>query len=112
MDVPLAEQLPIITLKPAEMFVSERPTIVRTVLGSCVAVTMFDSQHGVAAICHALLPESDTLSTHEEEKPNSYKYVDSVIPLMLKNFEIMERTQDLEVKLFGGADMLGARTGK
>ncbi|MDY0091911.1 MAG: CheR family methyltransferase [Candidatus Vecturithrix sp.] len=113
MDVPLAEQLPIITLKPAEMFVSERPTIVRTVLGSCVAVTMFDSQHGVAAICHALLPESDTLSTHEEEKPNSYKYVDSVIPLMLKKLRNYgANPQDLEVKLFGGADMLGARTGK
>lgn len=113
LDVPLSEQLPIITLKPAEMFISERPTIVRTVLGSCVAVTMFDAQHRVAAICHALLPEADTLSNPEDDKPNSYKYVNSVIPLMLKKLQTYGvNPQDLEVKLFGGADMLGSRTGK
>ena len=58
-----SSHLPVITLKPAELFISERPAIVRTVLGSCVAVTMYDRQLGIAAICHALLPEGNENSS-------------------------------------------------
>ena len=104
-------ELPIITLKPAEMFVTERPTIVRTVLGSCVAVTMFAQRLGVSAICHALLPENvssaEVHETHEIERNSIYKYVNSVIPLMVKRLrEYGVDPSELEVKLFGGADMM------
>ena len=104
------KELPVITLKPAELFISEQPAIVRTVLGSCVAVTMFDQRRGVAAICHALLPEGDDPSSHPSEKSStSYKYVNSVIPIMVKRLlSYGADPKKLEVKLFGGSDMLSA----
>ena len=111
--VDLSTQLPVITLKPAELFISERPSIVRTVLGSCVAVTMFDRQLGVSAICHALLPGNDEGSELDTYTSGPYKYINSVVPLMvqrLRNYGV--NIADLEVKLFGGADMMTARMGR
>lgn len=110
----LPQNLPIITLKPAELYVSDQPAIIRTVLGSCVAVTMFDKRLGVAAMCHALLPQSnEAVDNNAAFQGNPlYKYVNSVIPLMLSRLqEFGSEIKDLEVKLFGGADMLTIRTG-
>lgn len=110
----LAPHLPVITLKPAELYISDHPAIVRTVLGSCVAVTMFDKRLGVAAMCHALLPQgNEALDQHAATTENlSYKYVQTVIPLMLQRLKTYgSEPKDLEVKLFGGADMLTVRTG-
>jgi chemotaxis protein CheD len=101
------------TLKPAELFISERPTIVRTVLGSCVAVTMFDRRLKISAICHALLPKHDGIEHDETRSNTNYKYVDTVIPLMVKRLRTYgSELPDLEVKLFGGADMLSVKTGQ
>ena len=106
------KELSIITLKPAEMLISERPTIVRTVLGSCVAVTMFNRRLGISAICHALLPErSEESGDDVQETTNPYKYVNSVIPLMVKRLrDYGVQLQELEVKVFGGADTLRSET--
>jgi chemotaxis receptor (MCP) glutamine deamidase CheD len=109
----LSAQLPVITLKPAELFISERPSIVRTVLGSCVAVTMFDRRLRISAICHALLPGTDEGSELDTHTSGPYKYVNSVVPLMvqrLRNYGV--EIDDLEVRLFGGADMMTARFGR
>ncbi len=110
----LSPNLPVITLKPAELYISDHPAIVRTVLGSCVAVTMYDRRLGVAAMCHALLPQgNDALDQQAPTTENlSYKYVQTVIPLMLHRLkQYGSEPKDLEVKLFGGADMLTIRTG-
>lgn len=47
-----------IYLKPGEVVVARKPVLVSTVLGSCVAVTMFSPDCGFGAICHAMLPDS------------------------------------------------------
>ncbi len=105
--------LPIITLNPAELFISDRPVIVRVVLGSCVAVTMFDRRRGVAAICHAVLPEMGKDPANTPQMTGTYQYVNSVVPIMLKRLGSYGVSPgELEVKLFGGADMINQRTGK
>jgi chemotaxis protein CheD len=48
---------PLITLAPGRVLVVGRPCVVRTVLGSCVAVILFVPRLRVSAICHAQLPE-------------------------------------------------------
>ena len=52
-------------LKPGELHFATGPTVVSTVLGSCVSVTMFDRLSGAAAICHALLPEGPATFMHD-----------------------------------------------
>jgi chemotaxis receptor (MCP) glutamine deamidase CheD len=103
------KELPIVYLKPAELCVTDQPTVVRTVLGSCLAVTMFHPRLKISAICHALLPEPDMTDTEEEKPLNPYKYVNSVIPKMMakmRNYGIA--LNEIEVKLFGGADLLSS----
>ncbi len=103
-------ELPIITLKPAELFVSDRPTIVRTVLGSCVAVTMYERRLGIAAICHILLPEESDLALNETQITGPYKYVNTAIPIMVERLRSYGvDPKQLETKVFGGADMLTSR---
>lgn len=93
-------ELPKVYLKPGELYFATSPTVVTTVLGSCVSVTMFDRLSGTAAICHALLPEGPSA--------DAFRYVDSSILHMLEMFASHGvNRQRLEVKVFGGADMLG-----
>ena len=43
-------------LAPAEIIIADAPTIISTLLGSCVAVTMYCRTKKIGAMCHALLP--------------------------------------------------------
>lgn len=103
-------EIPVVYLKPAELYVVDKPTIVRTVLGSCLAVTMFNRRLGVSAICHALLPQQDLKESSNNHLSEKLKYVDYVIPKMLakmKSYDI--KAEEIEVKLFGGADLLNVQ---
>ena len=97
---------PYVYLKAGEIFMSSGPACVTTVLGSCVAVTMFNERRGIWAICHALLPREDGRRNGDGD---DFKYVDSSIGRMLKKFEkFMVGRGEIDAKLFGGADMFGA----
>lgn len=86
-------------LRPGELYVADQPTIVTTILGSCVSITMFSRRLRLGAICHALLPEGPA-----EE---AFRYVDGSILHMLQRFTLLGVTcAQLEVKMFGGADLL------
>ncbi|CAN2041038.1 chemotaxis protein CheD [Candidatus Magnetomoraceae bacterium gMMP-15] len=101
--------LPVIYLKPGEMCITKEPTIVTTVLGSCISVTMFSNRLKISAICHALLPQCREITDCQMKCINKFKYVDCVVPIMaekLINYGI--KPADLEVKLFGGARMFGS----
>lgn len=50
------ESVPNVYLFPGQIFTSAEPVIVTTILGSCVAVCLWDSESGVAGINHFLLP--------------------------------------------------------
>lgn len=94
-------------LKPAELFVEREPVLIRTVLGSCVTVTMLDRKLRLAAACHPVLPVCrEGARCRPATCRNKNKYVECVIPEMLKQFQQNGcRRADLEVKLFGGANM-------
>jgi chemotaxis protein CheD len=92
-------------LKPGDLCHAESPTVVSTILGSCVAVIMFNPGRKVGSICHAMLPRNP--SSHRGE---AFRYVDSSILYMVERFRALGvRTNEMEVKLFGGADVLEHR---
>jgi|GEM_PF-184985 len=112
--IPFETKVPLFYLKPAEIHMTDRPSIVKTVLGSCVSVTLFNRRLKVGAICHGMLP-------HCKQKPECkdggcaecFKYVECSIRHMLDRFRssgIADR--EIEVKLFGGADMFATETGE
>jgi len=92
--------IPRVYLKPGEFHIAVTPTIVSTVLGSCISVTMHNPEHSMGAICHAVLP--DELIPGEP-----YRYVDSAIVAMVRLFDRYRiNRRDIQVKLFGGSDIL------
>ncbi len=103
------KKIPIVYLKPGEMYITEKPTLVSTVLGSCVSVTMFNPRLKIGAICHGLLPtykaKLSCRSLMEE-----YKYVNSSIDNMVKKYKgYGVCSRELEVKIFGGSEMMHAK---
>lgn len=83
-----------------------RPTLVQTVLGSCVSVTMFASKVRWGGIFHALLPSADNFSGRRVDG-DDYRYVDSAIRKMLNEFLAAGiSVTSLECKVFGGASPL------
>lgn len=94
-----------IYLKPGEVLVSRSPVLVSTVLGSCVAVTMFSASRGFGAICHAMLPENTG-------RDNDLRYVDTALRHIYDKIVAYGVGRDLVVKLFGGAQVLNVGDNK
>ncbi len=100
---------PVIYLKSAEMLFLEKPATVMTVLGSCLSVTMLHRQSGLFAICHGLLPERRGCTECGGDCHEEARYVKCSIQKMVKRFTREGvRPEEIEVKVFGGADMFGA----
>lgn len=103
----LQTDLPVVNLHPGELFVAKEPTLITTLLGSCVSVCLYCPGNRTGAMCHGVMPEKPG---HLEE---SFRFVDSSVSYMV---EIMARQHGfscatLEAKLFGGADVLRLRLG-
>ena len=98
--------LPDLNLQPGELYVARSPAILRTILGSCVGVTFWSQRLGAGALCHGVLPRCP----HNLPKPNStegHRYVDFSIRYLAQQFDALGASRrELEVKLFGGADVL------
>lgn len=80
------------------------PTVVTTVLGSCVSVTFFCRGKKTGAIFHALLP---TPSEHDKNKPiiEHYRYVDTSIRHVIHSLHRRGvKNKQIEAKVFGGAE--------
>ncbi|TAN44483.1 MAG: chemotaxis protein CheD [Nitrospirae bacterium] len=102
-------KLPVIYLKPGEMYFSEMPTIVQTVLGSCVSVTLYSPLMSVGSICHGLLPKCRGRKDCDGTCVEGFRFVECSVQRMIEQFRMMGIYQhEIEAKVFGGADMLEA----
>lgn len=91
-----------IYLKPGEVVVAQDPVLVSTVLGSCIAVTLFSPATGAGAICHAMLPDN-------AGRAEDLRYVDTAVLHIFSQLKRAGTVSDLVVKLFGGARVLNVR---
>lgn len=102
-----AGPLPSRYLMAGTLHASDEACVVNTVLGSCVAVTMLHAKTGLAAICHAMLPTPRSAADAVPDAPDRFKYASVVVPAMFDFFlQHGIAPHQLEVKLFGGANVL------
>ena len=90
----------IASILPGEFFVSREPTVVYTVLGSCISACIRDPIAGVGGMNHFMLPEPKGTahdSWGESTRYGSYA-MESLINEILKLGGLKSR---LEIKLFG-----------
>jgi chemotaxis protein CheD len=89
-------------LLPGALFCSEESHLVTTVLGSCVAVFLWDAKRQMGGVNHFLLPlwNGEGLATP--------KYGNIAISRLLENMLALGSTRhDLKAKVFGGACLWG-----
>lgn len=95
--------LPIIYLSPGELYIADRPSIISTLLGSCVSICLYTEFFKVGAMCHCLLPHS-FVSPKSMDQP--FSYVDLAVKYMLLEMDKINIPKEKIVsKIFGGANM-------
>lgn len=102
----LQRGLPIAHIHAGDVLVAREPTLITTVLGSCVSVTFFSARLKAAAMCHAQFAQGTSA-------PPSRKlfYADCAVRHMMECFSAMgARRDEIVVKVFGGADVLEVLT--
>lgn len=91
-----------IFLNPGEYYFGDRDTRIRTILGSCVSITLWHPELLIGGMCHYMLPNRSGRGT----KTADGKYADEALGLL---FEEIRRSgtalDEYQVKLFGGGNM-------
>jgi len=95
--------MPEIYLQPGEIHLARSPALLKTVLGSCVGVTFWSPRLEIGALCHGVLPRCPPTVV----SPEGHRYVDFAILELVRQLEMFGVRRDaLQVKVFGGADVL------
>jgi len=98
-----------IFLQPGEFYFGDYATRIRTVLGSCVAITMWHPELRIGGMCHYMLPKRPRSATGA---PLDGRYAEEAMKLFLRELRASgTNAADYQVKLFGGGQMFAARAG-
>ena len=65
----------------ADLQISRSPDILRTVLGSCVSICLYDHKTKIAGMAHIMLPEQ------KNGDSNPRKYADTALPILISEME-------------------------
>lgn len=88
-----------------EMYVSDRPTIVSTILGSCISVCFYSTTKGVGSIVHFALPDISHAYNSDRTELN---FGDRAIKLLLEETLKLSgvKKEDLVAKIVGGGNVM------
>lgn len=87
-------------IRMGEMAVARDGNVLRTLLGSCVGVSLYDRRLRVGGLAHIVLPHS------RSKKDRAGKFVDTAIPELVRKIEhIADEPVRLAARFAGGASM-------
>lgn len=90
-----------VNLAPGEFFFGGGFTRVHTLLGSCVAITLWHPRKHIGGMCHYLLPSRGL----NQQQPQGH-YADEAVQLFLQAIhKASTRPGEYQVKVFGGSNM-------
>ena len=97
----MKEKIKDIILAPGEFFFGPGEHRIYTLLGSCVAITLWHPQRHIGGMCHYMLPTATG-----SQRLSQGHYADGSMQLFLKAIgRHGSRPEEYEVKLFGGGNM-------
>lgn len=91
-----------IFLQPGDFYFGDRDTRIRTVLGSCVSITIWHPRLLIGGMCHYMLP------TRNKGKRDTLdgRYADEAMEMFMREIRASKtRPDEYQVKLFGGGNM-------
>jgi chemotaxis protein CheD len=97
-----------VNLLAGQFYFGRRAREVRTLLGSCVGITLWDPRRRLGGMCHFLLPERSRAGVAGRDG----RFGDEAVEVLLEMVQRAgSRPADIEAHLYGGADTLSGRTG-
>jgi chemotaxis protein CheD len=91
-----------IFLQPGEFYFGDRETRIRTILGSCVAITLWHPRLHVGGMCHYMLP-GNRRSDRGGELDG--RYADNAMLMFMRELrKTNTQPRDYQVKMFGGGN--------
>lgn len=103
---PISDEVMDIFLQPGEIYFGDKDTRIRTILGSCVSITLWHPRLCVGGMCHYMLPTRRTRAKTDLDG----KYADEAIELLVRDLRARGTTpRDYQVKIFGGGLMFPDR---
>ena len=92
--MPLGGTAPIHRLKPGEIYFNPKPHRLATLLGSCVAVCLWDEERRMGGMTHSLVPSGEQTDLHATDA--------SIHELVRRMVRAGCSTASMRAKLFGG----------
>lgn len=100
-----------IFLQPGEWYFGDRDTRIRTLLGSCIAITLWHPRLQVGGMCHFLLPSRGNL--HHPALPLDGRYGDEAVAALMQELRRQcTRPGEYVCKIFGGGNMFRQQPGR
>lgn len=92
-----------LVLMPGQMHLGQQVTSLRTLLGSCVAITLWHPTRRIGGMCHFLLPQRQ----RRNGEPPDGRYGDEAVAEMVKALTALgTQPQEYVAHLYGGADTM------
>jgi chemotaxis protein CheD len=98
-----------VKLLPGEYFVTDKDMLLVTVLGSCVAACIRDSQNGIGGMNHFMLPDNGS-DTHAPVNASARYGIYAMEILINQLLKLGARRPNMEAKVFGGGNVLDGLT--
>jgi chemotaxis protein CheD len=90
----------VVYLHPGQIFVSEDPISITTILGSCVAICLWDPATQTGGMCHYVLPHGNP------ESQNALRFGNVAFAELIERFvEKQIAIPTLRAKIFGGSSL-------
>lgn len=103
-----------INLQPGEVYFSQSldgntTKELKTILGSCVAITIWHSKSKAAGMCHYLLAHeaNNSKATRIMQK---YRYGEEALDYLLKRMALLHPLDEYELAIYGGSNMYPSLT--
>lgn len=107
---PAARNVIEIFLQPGDFYFGDRNTRIRTLLGSCVSITLWHPRLQVGGMCHFMLPTRSARARARHDGLDG-RYADDALALFMREVRaVRARPETFEAKLFGGGRMFPVRS--
>jgi chemotaxis protein CheD len=97
----------IVTIFSGNYYVSDDPQVViHTILGSCIAVCLFDSENHIGGMNHFLLPQQYSSKKRLSKLESGWFGLDSMEAMINRVLELGGAFPNLKAKVFGGGQVI------
>ncbi|MBN2659388.1 MAG: hypothetical protein JXR86_20195 [Spirochaetales bacterium] len=94
----------VMTIMPGEYYISTEKELISTLLGSCIAVCLYENKAGIGGMNHFLLPE---YSGKSGDLYSSARYGVSAMEILIMKMQLKGADRDrIQAKVFGGGNVL------